>query len=167
MPRWQRSRTRSRRVPDVRPGVRLALDWGKARIGVAACDASAILAYPVETVPAGEPYARLAELVTEYAPIEVVIGYPVNLAGQDGPAARDVWEAAKGLARRITPTPIRLVDERMSTVSASRRLGDAGRTTRQQRDVIDQAAAVEILNQALDQERRTGAPAGTTLEDAR
>lgn len=154
-------------MAEVRKGVRLALDWGKARIGVAACDADGILAFPVETVPAGEPYARLVELVAQFAPIEVVVGYPVNLAGDHGPAARYVWEAARGLERRISPTPIRLVDERMSTVSASRRLGQAGRNTRQQRSVIDQAAAVEILNQALDEERKTGTPAGTTLEEAR
>ena len=140
-------------MAELRPGVRLALDWGKARIGVAACDRDGILAYPVETVATPEAAHRLPQLVAEYEPTEIVLGLPVDLRGERGLAAEHVL----GQARQVAPllgVPIRLVDERLSTVSASRRLGQAGKNSRAQRHLIDQAAAVEILNSALDAERR-------------
>lgn len=139
-------------MADLRPGVRLGLDWGKARIGVAACDAGGILAFPVETVPTGEAFGRLAQIVAEYEPVEVVVGLPLDLRGQEGIAAGYVREQAKQLANTI-PVPVRLCDERLSTTTASRRLGQAGRNTRAQRAIIDQAAAVEILQAALEAER--------------
>jgi putative Holliday junction resolvase len=145
----------------MRPGVRLAIDWGEARIGVAACDPAGILAYPVETVPAGPAaIARIRDLVGEYHPIELVLGLPRTLAGTESYAASKIRTVAEELAAALPGLPIRLVDERLSTAAASRKLGQAGRNTRRQRRVIDQAAAVAILEGALDQERATGQAPG-------
>lgn len=148
----------------MRRGVRLALDWGRARIGVAASDPDGILAHPVETVPAGPTaVARVCALVAEYEPLEVVLGLPRNLAGAEGPAALAMRDVADGLAAALPGVPIRLVDERLTTVTASRQLSGAGRNTRRQRSVIDQAAAVALLETALHQERTTGRPPGELL----
>jgi putative holliday junction resolvase len=148
----------------MRPGVRLALDWGKARIGVAACDPRGVLAYPVETVTAGPAaISRIAELVAEYEPIELVLGLPRTLAGTESWAAESIRAAGKELAGALVGLPIRLVDERMSTKTAARQLGSAGRNTRRQRSIIDQAAAVAILEAALDHERATGHEPGELL----
>jgi putative Holliday junction resolvase len=148
----------------LRPGVRLALDWGEARIGVAACDAGAVLAYPVETVPAGRSALdRLAMLVGEYEPFEVIIGLPRSLRGGEGPAAVRIRRHAVSLARRVSPIRVRLVDERLTTVTAARTLSGRGRKAHQQRSVIDQVAAVTILEHALDTERRTGLAPGEPL----
>lgn len=148
----------------MRTGVRLALDWGKARIGVAASDPGGILAHPVETVAAG-PTAlpRIKALVEEYQPFELVLGLPRNLAGVEGPAAVAMREVAATLVASLPGLPIRLVDERLTTVSASRQLANAGRNTRRQRSVIDQAAAVALLEQTLQHERTTGRPPGELL----
>lgn len=131
------------------------MDVGKVRIGVASCDPDGILATPVETVPRGDAdLRRLATLVAEYEAVEVVVGLPVNLAGREGPAAVDVREYAQALGRAIAPVPVRLSDERMSTVVASRRLTERGVRGKRQRAVVDQAAAVEILQSWLDAQRR-------------
>lgn len=151
-------------VRDLRPGVRLAIDWGDARIGVAACDAGGVLAYPVQTVPAGGAAERqLAELVAEYAPLEIVVGLPRSLDGSEGPAARKVRKRANSLAKRIRPVRVRLLDERLTTVSAARTLTERGRKAHQQRSVIDQVAAVTILEQALTAERQTGSAPGELI----
>lgn len=143
--------------PGFRRGVRLALDWGQARIGVAACDPDGTLCYPVETVPARpDPAVRLAALIAEYEPIEVIVGLPRTLAGGESHAAATVRaQVVQTLAPGVL---VRFVDERLSTVTASRRLRGAGRDARRQRAIIDQAAAVAILEQALAVERSTGLP---------
>ncbi|GAA3857947.1 Holliday junction resolvase RuvX [Tessaracoccus defluvii] len=142
-------------------GPRLGIDWGKARIGVAAANRGTSFAYPVETVPAGPTELdRLGALVAEYEPGVVYVGLPLTLAGGRALAAEFVAAKAAALATLIAPVPVRLVDERMSTVTASRSLGAAGRRAKQQRGIIDQAAAVEILQRALDAEERDGGPAG-------
>ncbi len=146
---------------DWRRGARVAIDWGKARVGVAACDPDGLLAHPVETVPNdARTLSRLGQLVAEYEAIEVLLGMPKNLAGRDGPAAQAMAQVADRLAQEL-PVPLRVVDERLSTASAARRLAESGRSSRQRRGIIDQAAAVDILEQALEFERRTGMPAGT------
>ena len=135
-------------------GVRIAVDWGKARIGVAASDRDAILAFPVETVQtANRPVQRLAEIIAEYEPVEVIMGLPVALDGTAQIAARDVRQAGRQLAEAISPIPVRWVDERMTTRTAARALHDAGRDARKQRGVIDQVAAVAILEHVLEQVR--------------
>ncbi len=147
-------------VADFRRGVRLGIDWGDARIGVAACDPDGLVAYPLDTVAAGETaLTRLAQIVAETEPLEVVVGLPRSMNGREGPAAAKVRERASALAVLLS-VPVRLVDERLSTVSASRRLREGGRKAKQQRSVIDAAAAAEILEQALAVERSRGEAAG-------
>ena len=144
----------------MRRGVRLAIDWGDARIGVAACDRDGVLAYPLDTVPAGaNELARLAELVAEHEPIEVLVGLPRSLSGREGPAAVKARERAARLAVRLG-VPVRLVDERLTTVTASQRLRASGKKAKQQRSLIDAAAAAAILEHALAIERSGGTPPG-------
>ncbi len=144
----------------MRPGVRLGVDVGSVRVGVATCDPSGLVATPVETVRRGrDDVTRLVSLVTERDVIEVVVGLPTSLRGAAGPSARAAEEYAGALADRL-PVPVRLVDERFSTVSAQRGLHASGVDTRRGRSVIDQAAAVIILQGALDAERSSGRPPG-------
>jgi putative holliday junction resolvase len=133
---------------------------GKVRIGVAVSDPDGILATPVETVRrdrTGKHLRRLAALAVEYEAVEVVVGLPRTLADRTGPSAQDAIELssqlAEVLARRVPPTPVRLTDERLTTVSAQRSLREAGVRAKEQRAVIDQAAAVAILQGWLDQRR--------------
>ena len=143
-----------------RRGVRLAVDWGDVRIGVAACDADGVLAYPLTTVRAGpEELAVLAGLVAEHAPLEVLVGLPRSLDGRERAAADPARERAGRLAAAVG-VPVRLVDERLTTVTASRRLRAGGRTARQQRAVVDAAAAAAILEQGLAFERARGEAPG-------
>lgn len=147
-----------------RRGVRLGVDVGTVRIGVALCDPDGILATPLKTinrdnsdqgdVPAD--MVELARLVEEHDVVEVVLGLPINLAGQEGPAAVHIRAYAEKLATVIAPVPLLLTDERMSTAVAARRLSDRGVRGKRQRAVVDQAAAVEILQGWLDAQRRHG-----------
>jgi putative holliday junction resolvase len=146
-------------------GRRLGIDAGSVRIGVACSDPDGILATPLETVRrdrSGRYLRRLAELAAEWEAVEVIVGLPRTLADRTGPAALDAIELANELkevlARRNPPVPVRLADERLTTVSAQRSLRAAGVRSREQRAVIDQAAAVAILQGWLDQ-RRAGRPA--------
>jgi putative holliday junction resolvase len=143
-----------------RPGVRLAVDWGDVRIGVAACDRDGVLAYPVRTVRAGRgEIAQLVALVDEYRPIEVLVGFPRSLSGGEGPAAAKARERASRLAGAVR-VPVRLVDERLTTVTASQRLSEGGKRAREQRELIDTAAAVAILEHALAFEQSREIPPG-------
>lgn len=149
----------------LRGGARLGVDVGDVRIGVARCDPGGLLATPLETVAAGRgSLARLALLAREHAVVEVVVGLPRSLSGQEGPAAAKVRAYAVRLARELYPLPVRLVDERMTTVTAERMLRERGRKRTKRRAVVDQVAAVEILQAALDTERSSGAAPGETLE---
>ena len=150
----------------MRLGVRLGIDPGDARIGVARSDPSGFLASPVETVPRGKgDLRRIGAILTESEAIEVVVGLPRSLSGGEGPAAAKARRFAVDLARRVTPVPVRLCDERLTTVSAEAMLRDRGRTGSKRRAVVDQAAAVLILQHALDTERATGRPPGETVEE--
>lgn len=149
----------------MRFGVRLGVDPGDARIGVARSDPSGILATPVETIQRGRgDLQRLHKLVVEYGAIEVVVGLPRSLGGGEGPAAAKVRRFAARLARRVHPVPVRLCDERLTTVSAEAMLRERGRRGRDRRSVVDQAAAVLILQQALDTERARGEAPGEIAE---
>ena len=162
------------RLPD-RPGGddpgrgrRLGVDVGTVRIGVATSDPDGILATPVETVRrdrSNKHLRRLAQLADELEAVEVVVGLPRTLADRSGPSARDAIELAEQLARRIAPTPVRLSDERLTTVSAQRSLRDAGIRAKGQRAMIDQAAAVGILQNWLDQRRAALAAHGEVGDD--
>lgn len=146
----------------IRSGRRLGVDVGRARIGVAVCDRDGLLATPVETVARDDAtdVRRIAELAGEYDVLEIVVGLPLSMSGGDTPSTADAREFAARLAEH---RPVRLVDERLSTVTAQRGLHQAGRNTKKSRAVIDQAAAVIILQQALDHERASSAPPGATL----
>lgn len=154
------------RLPD-RPGPddpgrgrRLGIDVGKVRIGVAVSDADGLLATPVETVRrerGGAHLRRLTDLVAEFEAVEIVVGLPRTLANRAGASADDAVAVAEELAQRIKTVPVRFVDERLTTVSAERSLREAGVRAKQQRGVIDQVAAVAILQSWLDQ-RRYAAP---------
>ncbi|MER7270150.1 Holliday junction resolvase RuvX [Micromonospora sp. WMMD712] len=144
-------------------GVRLGVDVGQVRVGVARSDPHGVLATPLVTLArdltAAEDavpsdMAELVALIAEHECVEVVVGLPVNLSGQHGPAARNVKAYADRLADVIAPVPVTLTDERMSTVVASRRLAERGVRGKRQRAVVDQAAAVEILQSWLDAQRR-------------
>jgi putative holliday junction resolvase len=152
----------------MRQGVRLALDWGDARIGLAACDRDGVLAYPVKAVPAGQrEIAELVATVAEYQPIEVLVGLPRSLSGGEGPAAARARERAARLAEAIA-VPVRLVDERLTTVTAARRLAEVGKRAKEQRQLIDAAAAVTILEQALAFEQsQEQAPGELVSRDSR
>ncbi|MBN9177238.1 MAG: Holliday junction resolvase RuvX [Microbacterium sp.] len=146
-----------------RRGVRLGIDVGKARVGVARCDPDGLLAVPVETVPRSEAsVARIAALASEYEAFELLVGLPVSLSGGDTASTADARDVAADLAA-ATGLPVRLVDERLSTVSAHAALRDAGRSQRSSRRIIDQVAAVVLLQQAIDVEKGTGTPAGALL----
>ncbi|MEZ3160245.1 Holliday junction resolvase RuvX [Microbacterium sp. BWT-B31] len=149
-----------------RRGVRLGIDVGRARIGVARCDPDGMLATPVETVPRGDAsILRLRELIAEHEPIEVLVGLPLSLSGGDTPSTTDARDFAGTLAA-ASATPVRLVDERLSTVSAHAALRDSGRSQRSSRSIVDQVAAVVLLQQALDVEKNSGRPPGTSVDPA-
>ncbi len=150
-------------------GVRVGVDVGSVRVGVAMSDPDGVLATPVATLrrdPASTPaqgdrdVEQIAAIVAGEEAVCVVVGLPRSLDGTEGPAARRARTYAGVLSARVAPVQVRLVDERLSTVDAHRALRDSGVAGRRQRAVVDQAAAVLILQSALDTERATGAPAG-------
>jgi putative Holliday junction resolvase len=142
--------------PDPGRGRRLGIDVGTVRIGVATSDPDGVLATPVETVRrdrTDKHIRRLAKLVDELGAVEVVVGLPRTLADRTGPSAVDAIAVADALATRIAPTPVRLADERLTTVTAQRSLREAGVRAKGQKAMIDQVAAVGILQFWLDQRR--------------
>jgi putative Holliday junction resolvase len=154
-------------APGFRTGVRLAVDVGTVRVGVARCDPHGILASPVETVPRGDgDLDRLLALVADHNTIEVLVGLPVAMSGRETASTADARAVAQALANRLAAigdTPVRMVDERLTTVSAQGQLHASGRGTREGRRVIDQVAAVIMLEHALETERRTSRPAGVLV----
>jgi putative holliday junction resolvase len=144
-----------------RPGVRLGVDVGSVRIGVARSDPGGLLASPLETVRRGAgDLAAVAALVTANAAVEVIVGLAVGLAGREGKAAAHGRAFAEALAARVAPVPVRLVDERFTTVLAHSALQQGGYDSRARRESVDKAAAALLLQGALDAERSTGHPAG-------
>jgi len=138
-------------------GRRLGVDVGAVRVGVALSDPDGVLATPLRTLDrdaaGGADVGELAGLVGEHEVVEVIVGLPKTLAGAEGPAAGAARDYAERLASVIVPIPVRLFDERLTTASASRQLSRRGVSTRKQRSMIDQAAAVEILQGWLDRQR--------------
>ena len=153
------------RVDPDRPGTddpgrgrRIGIDVGSVRIGVASCDPDGILATPVETVQRSKDETgnapdlrRIEAIVCEYEAVEVVVGLPRTLRGTHGAAAETAVQFAERLRERLAPIPVRLTDERLTTVSAARALRESGVRSKGQRQVIDQAAAVSILQGWLDE----------------
>ena len=151
----------------MRGGRRLGVDVGDVRVGVAMCDPDGLIATPVETIRQGpQAIPRLVALAHEYEVIEVVVGLPVSLSGREGPAAAKVRSFAAELAPAVAPASLRLVDERMSTMTADSHLRASGmagtnkQSGKKRRAVIDQAAATVILQAALDAERTRNEPPG-------
>ncbi|MBT0995027.1 Holliday junction resolvase RuvX [Cellulomonas sp. DKR-3] len=156
-------------------GPRLAVDVGTVRVGLAASDPDGLVATPVETLPRDlrrrpgrlpKDLARIVREARERCAECVYVGLPRHLSGAESPSSAAARGYADMLAQAVAPVPVRLVDERMSTVSAHQALHAAGRSGRHHRDVVDQAAAVVILQYALDAERATGRRPGERVEVA-
>lgn len=152
----------------MRPGVRLGVDVGTVRVGLAASDPSGLLASAVATLGrderGGEDQRAVVREAAARGAVEVLVGLPLHLSGRAGPAAEAARGYAEVLARLLAPVPVRLVDERLSTVAATRQLRGSGVRGQRQRAVVDQVAAVVLLQDALDAERASGRPPGTLVE---
>jgi putative holliday junction resolvase len=151
----------------LRTGVRVGVDAGSVRVGVAVSDPAGVLATPV-TVLRRDPRGKrdleeIAALVAERTALEVLVGLPRSLSGGDGPAAVSARAYAAEIAARVAPVDVRVVDERLSTVEAARGLRAAGMGSKAARGVVDAAAAVVILQHALDSERATGDLPGESI----
>jgi putative Holliday junction resolvase len=147
--------------------VRLAVDAGSVRIGVARSDPGGVLASPLTVVRSGMgELDALATLAAGAGAIEVIVGLPTSLSGREGAAAAAVRSFAAELAGRLAPVPVRLVDERFTTTQAHQALRRGGKDSRARRSVVDAAAAAVLLQAALDAERATGLPAGQLVPAA-
>ena len=151
----------------MRSGVRLGVDVGKVRIGLARSDNHGMLATPVETVARDQAgvtdLARILAVAVELDAVEVIVGLPLALSGNVTASTDDAVSFAARLAK-VVAVPVRLVDERLSTVSAQAALRTSGRAAKTHRPVIDQVAATIILQHALDSERASGRPPGSPVE---
>ena len=136
-------------------GRRIAFDYGDVRIGVAVSDPDSILSSPLTTLKATDKNlsSQISQIITEVEPVTIYVGRPSLLSGNDGVATEKATEFVS-LLRTITQVPIELIDERMSTISAARNLREAGRSAKESKDAIDMAAAVAILEFAIDLEKR-------------
>jgi putative Holliday junction resolvase len=136
-------------------GRRLAFDYGDVRIGVAACDADAILVSPLKVLQANSKtlIAEISAIIAEVQPIRIYVGLPVNMSGTSGDSAEKATNFAKVLFEEFA-VEVLMIDERLSTVSAQRKLKDAGISTRESKALIDAMAAVAILEQGLASETR-------------
>ena len=150
----------------MRHGVRLGLDVGTVRIGVAVSDAEGILATPLSTVQRSDNnfLAQLETLVQERHIVEVIIGLPLALSGSMTASTQDALNVARDLDALLA-VPVRMVDERLTTVSAHSALRQNGKKQKQTRQVIDQVAAVLILQHALETERSQGRHPGTLVAE--
>ena len=148
-------------------GRRLAIDIGTVRIGLAICDPDGILSTPIPAIgrssELSDTLGVLSELISENSVIEVFVGDPVSLSGTETASTRDARDFAARLAELIS-VPIRLVDERLTTVTASAKLRVAGKDAKQSKSLIDSASAVEILEQALATHRISGISPGELVE---
>jgi len=147
----------------MRRGVRIGVDVGRARVGVARCDPDGLLATPIETLQRDDAtVAAVLAHAEALDAIEFVVGLPLSLSGGDTPSTADARDFAAELAA-ASARPVRLVDERLSTVTAQRQLHVGGHSTKRSRAVVDQVAAVIILQNALDTERMTERPPGPVV----
>lgn len=153
-------------------GVRIGVDVGTVRVGVATSDPDGRLATPVATLPRDESDTRadqheIARLCFAGETAYLVVGLPLSLTGAEGEAARRARAYAREIAALVDPVRVRLVDERLSTVQAHRQLREGRVPGRGQRAVVDQAAAVLVLQSALDAERATGREPGRLVTGGR
>ncbi|MEY4337990.1 MAG: hypothetical protein RL680_885 [Actinomycetota bacterium] len=138
-------------------GRRIAFDYGDVRIGVAVCDPDGILATPVSTLTRSDIKLKdqIMQILAEYEPIHIYVGKPSHMDGGESLSAIKATNFAKML-REVTSCPVTLIDERLSTVTATRNMRDSGVNSKDARASIDQAAAVAILNFALEIEKKQG-----------
>lgn len=148
----------------MRRGRRLGIDVGSVRIGVAQCDPEGLIATPYETVAAGSgAMSRLVQIIDEVEPIEIVVGLPVSLNGRESHAAVAARQFVADLRQHVVEPPVRFFDERLTTTAAHSLLREGGRSSKARRSLVDQAAAVLILQGCLDAERTRGTAPGETL----
>lgn len=150
----------------MRSGVRVGIDIGTVRIGVARSDRDGYLATPVETIDRGseDSIDRLVSVISDLEAIEVIVGLPLSLNGSHTASTEDALAMARELSQN-TSIPVRLIDERLTTVSAHTALRAAGKKQKQTKAVIDQVAAVMILQHALDSERASGNLPGKDISE--
>lgn len=151
-----------------RSGTRVCFDVGSVRVGVAKCDRDQMLAVPVLTLANDESLIQAAmQLILDLEPGAIYVGLPINLKGQVTASTQAALDFAQALSSSLLKTSfmgeVRLIDERLSTASALSSLRDSGRTTKDSRGIVDQVAAVEILEFAMSLEKHTGGLAGTQL----
>lgn len=133
----------------------LGIDHGEARIGLAITDPVGILAHPLETIHVKEtnPFQRINELIDQRNVQQIIIGLPLRMDGSEGSAAEKIRAFAEELRESLrTPLPLHFIDERLTTVAAAEKLHAAGKNAKKQKKFIDQAAAVEILSDWLEQQ---------------
>jgi len=155
----------ARTAAPVRSGVRLGIDPGSVRVGIARSDPAGILASPLAFVRRGKgDLKQIAAFVRDTEAVEVIVGLPTSLSGREGAAAVTAREFARALASRLAPVPVRLVDERFTTALAHGALRQGGRDSKARRQTVDAAAAAVLLQAALDAERASGRPPGELVE---
>lgn len=147
----------------MRHGARIGVDVGTVRVGVSRSDPEGMMAIPVETLSRDVALRELSQLVEELTPLEVIVGLPLSLSGSHTTSTRDAEAFALELAQTLS-VPVRMIDERLSTVQAQSNLRGAGKSSRTERVVIDQAAAVILLQHALDSERAQGVAPGHRVD---
>lgn len=143
----------------MRPGVRLGVDVGRVRVGVSRSDPDGVLAFPHGTFLRDQALSGVTEAIASHAAVEVVVGLPLGMSGADTASTADAREFATELSQQ-TDVPVRLVDERLTTVSAMAGLHQAGKSTRSAKPIIDEASAVIILQHCLDAEKTHGRAPG-------
>jgi putative Holliday junction resolvase len=152
-------------------GVKLGVDVGTVRVGVAMCDRDSILATPYKTLDRNarknSDVRVIAKLVEELEAVQVIVGLPRTMKGEEHSSARMATEyamlVATELAARGLAVPVNLVDERLSSVTAHRNLHEAGMSSRNHRKVVDQVAAAGILQHAIDMQKARGADVGSRV----
>lgn len=153
----------------MRTGRRLAVDVGKVRIGIAICDSEAILSSPLEAFArlssASDTVTSIAELADVHGVIEVYVGDPLSLSGKETASTSDARLIASELSKAIA-VPVRMIDERLTTVTATAKLRASGVSARDSKSIIDSASAVEILESALSYEKSSGLAPGHLVGDS-
>jgi putative Holliday junction resolvase len=153
----------------MRIGRRLAVDVGRVRLGIALCDQEGILASPLDAVTRSaelsETISSLANLVDTHGVIEVYVGDPLSLSGKETDSTSDARSVAAELSQSIS-IPVRLIDERLTTVTAATKLRASGISAKDSKSIIDSASAVEILESALSFEKRSGVAPGVLVGDS-
>lgn len=152
----------------MRVGRRAAIDVGTVRVGVAVCDREGILASGLSTIPRNADAkicaSEILAALTDIEPIEIYVGLPISLSGNETASTKDALQIAREL-EAITSVPVRLIDERLTTVTAGNALRASGKSSKSGRSIIDQIAATVILEQALSYEKSSGAVPGRELSN--